>query len=319
MSRGAIFWGAAFIAAGATVLLIQQGYVDEQLLGNAGQWWPLLLIGAGVAVIFAGALGALATGLAGILLGVLVGGFLGGAASFPTSCGTGDPPALRALEDGSFDGAADIEIELNCATLDVAAAEGDAWTVEADDETADILEVAADATELDIRANEDVVLSQDHPLRVGVTLPGGEGSNLATSLNAGDARFDLRDARWGSITIGGNAVSIEVDLSGAEAERVEASLNAGSVTLQVDEDSLIGSIQLSGNAGSFDVCATHSVGLEITVGENVATGHNLDEAGLIEDGGVWRTPDFEDADTQLEISFSGNAASFTVNPEGGCS
>ena len=81
VSRGAVFWGAAFITAGIVVLAIQQGWITEQVLSDAAQWWPLFLIGAGVAIIFAGALGVLATAAAGILLGVLVGGLIGGGAA----------------------------------------------------------------------------------------------------------------------------------------------------------------------------------------------------------------------------------------------
>ncbi len=97
VSRGAIFWGAALITTGVVVLLIQQGYVDEQLLANAGQWWPLLLIiGVGVAVIFAGVLGSVATALAGLLLGVMVGALISGATSIPASC-AGEASAVQAL------------------------------------------------------------------------------------------------------------------------------------------------------------------------------------------------------------------------------
>ena len=96
-------------------------------------------------------------------------------------------------------------------------------------------------------------------------------------------------------------------------------LNAGSFSLQLDEGSRPGPIDLSANAGSFDVCAPDDIGLAITIGEDVATGHNLEEAGLTADGDVWRTPNYDAAENQIEITFSGNAASFTLNPEGGCS
>ena len=61
------------------------------------------------------------------------------------------------------------------------------------------------------------------------------------------------------------------------------------------------------------------VGLQVTFGSDIAMGHNLDEQGFTQDGDRWRSPGYDSADTQIEISFSGNAASFNVNPEGGCS
>jgi hypothetical protein len=319
VSRGAVFWGAALITAGVVVLALQQGLLTENLVGQAVDWWPLILIGAGVAIIFAGALGAIATALAGVLVGVLIGGLIGGAASFPASCGTGDPQPLRPFVDGSMEGGGVVEIDLNCGTLEVAGGSGQAWSVEADEETADLLEVGGGPDELVIRVDEAMVLGTSHRLHVGVTVPEVGGTNFDTSLNASDATFDLRGGRWGTLTLDGNAVSIDVDLSDAEAEGLTAELNAGSFSLTVDQASRPGPIDLSANAGSFDVCAADDIGLAITVSENVATGHNLEEAGLTAEGDVWRTPDYGAAETQIEIMFSGNAASFTLNPEGGCS
>ena len=49
-------------------------------------------------------------------------------------------------------------------------------------------------------------------------IPADEGTNLSSSLNAGDATFDLSDGRWGDVSLSGNAVAIHVDLSGAQAD-----------------------------------------------------------------------------------------------------
>ena len=179
VSRGAVFWGLALITAGVVVLAMQQGLLTEALVGQAVDWWPLILIGAGVAIIFSGTLGVIATALAGVLVGILIGGFIGGAASFPTSCGTGDPLPLSAFQDGSFDGAGNVEIELNCATLEIAGGSGNAWSVEADDEAAAILDVGAGPEELVVRVQDEMVLEQAHRLHVDVTVP-EEGS---TSLD----------------------------------------------------------------------------------------------------------------------------------------
>ena len=318
VSRGAVFWGAGLITAGIVVLALQQGLLTEDLVGQAVEWWPLILIGAGVAIIFSGTLGVVATALAGVLVGVVIGGFIGGAASLPTSCGSGDPQPLSAFQDGTFDGAAEVEIELSCATLEIGGTSGDDWTVEADDETAGILEVAEDGSSLGVRT-ADVALGTEHRLHVGVTVPAEAGTNVTSRLNAGGAMLDFRGGEWGALVVEGNAVSIDADLSDAAADTLEASLNAGSMSLQLSAATQIGVAELSANAASFDVCAPEGIGLAITIGEDVATGHNLDEAGLTQDGDVWRTSGYESAETQIEISFSGNAASFTLNPEGGCS
>ncbi len=319
VSRGAVFWGLALITAGIVVLALQQGLLTEDLVGQAVDWWPLILIGAGVAIVFSGTLGVIATALAGVLVGVLIGGFIGGAASLPTSCGSDDPPPLIAFQDGSFDGAGNVEVELSCATLEVVGESGDQWTVEADEQAAGILEVADDEGSLSVRTAEDIGFESEHRLHVGVTVPAEAGTSVTSRLNAGDATLDFSGGQWGSLVVDGNAVSIHVDLSDAEAGTLDSTLNAGSLRLLLDATTQIGDAALSANAGSFDLCAPDELGLQITVSENVATGHNLEEAGLTQDGDVWRTPNYDAAENQVDITFSGNAASFTLNPEGGCS
>jgi hypothetical protein len=318
VSRGAVFWGAAFITAGIVVLAIQQGWITDQVLSEAAQWWPLFLIGAGVAIIFAGVLGVIATAAAGVLLGLLVGGLIGGgAANLPSACGVGEPGPVQAWEEGSFSGSGDVEIDLNCVTLAVAGGSGSEWAIEAASETADHLDLSANADGFELQADDPNVIGER--LNVGVILPAEEGTNLSSSLNAGDATFDLSDGQWGRIALDGNAVAIDVDLSGAGSEGFTGTMNAGAMSIVVDEDTDVGSLALSANAGAFEVCVPDAVGVSVTVESSVATGHNLDEAGLTEDGGVWRTEGYASAATQLEIRFSGNAASFTLNPDGGCS
>jgi len=316
--RGAIFWGAALVTAGVVILAIQQGYVSDAMLAEASRWWPLILIGAGVAVIFAGSLGGVGIGLAGILLGALIAGLVGGGGSFPTACGGGDPAPLGAFESGSFGGSGgDVELDLNCVTLEVSGGDAPEWIVEADEESASDLELASAERNLVIRSGDRVSFSGRR--HVAVMLPEGDGTNISTSLNAGEATLDLTRGHWGAILMDGNAAAFTVDLSDAEVDSLEASLNAGSAGLQFSDQTAVGSVRLSANAGEFHVCVPDGVGLQVTIGSDIAVGHNLDDEGLAEDGDVWRTPGYSSAETRIDIVFSGNAAAFTLNPEGGCS
>jgi hypothetical protein len=198
--------------------------------------------------------------------------------------------------------------------------DGDAWTVEADESAANGLELTSDDNLLELRNEDDVSVGIEDRGLVSVVIPRNAAASIGMSMNAGEVHFDLSDGSWSQLDLTGNAMAMEVDLSGAEAADVAVSMNAGSVKLQLSEDSDIGSpIQLSANAGSYEVCAPDDLGLAITISANVAVGHNLDEAGLNEDGDTWRTDGYADADQQVEITFSGNAASFSLNPEEGCS
>jgi hypothetical protein len=315
--RGAIFWGAAFVTAGVVILAVQQGWVSTVTLNEAVQWWPLILIGAGIAVIFAGALGSIATALAGVLLGLLAGGLISSGGSFPTACAATDPGPLQAFEEGSFVGReADVEIDLNCVTLEVAGGAGKGWVVQADEDSISDVELDSGDRSLEIRSGDVVSLSGRR--HVALVLPAERGINLSASLNAGEATLELGTGRWGAVEVDGNATSIRIDLSDATADTVEVSLNAGSAGILFSDQTEVGSVQLSANAGEFHVCVPDGVGLQVTMGSDVAVGHNLDDEGLTEDGDVWRTPGYPSAATQIDIEFSGNAAAFTLNPEGGC-
>jgi len=318
MSRGAIFWGAALITMGVVILLIEQGFVDDQLLADAGQWWPLLLIGVGVAVIFAGVLGSVATGLAGVLLGVMAGALIAGGASFPTTCADTAGP-VSAFRDGSFsDSQADVVVDLSCITLEVSGGSGSDWVVQADQDSAPDLNLSSDSGRLELKTDPGVV-GFDARRHVVMTVPGGDRTNLNMSLNAGEGTFDLADGQWGELDLTGNATAITVDLSGADLDSMGLTLNAGSISIQLSKDSVIGSADFTANAGSVEVCAPDGVGLQVSMGSDIAVGHNLDEQGFSQDGDRWRSPGYDAADTKIEIDFSGNAASFNVNPEGGCS
>jgi len=271
-----------------------------------------------VAVIFAGRLGAVATGLAGVLLGALIGGLIGGAVSFPTACGGDDPGPVQPFEHGSFAGtSADVELDLNCISLEVVGSAGQGWIVEADEESAADLELSSGERNLEIRSGDAVSLGGRR--HVAVALPNDGGTNVSASLNAGDATLDLAGGHWGAIHMDGNAAAFVVDLSDAEVDSIEASLNAGSAGIRFSDQTDVGSVRLSANAGEFHVCVPDGIGLQVTIASDVAVGHNLDDEGLTEDGDVWRRPGYASAENQIDIVFSGNAAEFTLNPEGGCS
>ena len=74
--RGFLFWGLFLIPLGAIPLLVRGGYLSEDLLTNAWQLWPLILIGLGLALL----LGRSQAGLIGTVVVALTLGGLAGAA-----------------------------------------------------------------------------------------------------------------------------------------------------------------------------------------------------------------------------------------------
>jgi len=70
------------------------------------------------------------------------------------------------------------------------------------------------------------------------------------------------------------------------------------------------------NAGSLELCVPADVSVAITIEDaNITFSHNLDEAGLTRQGDTWNGGSGPPAVT---LDVDGNAASFTFNPDGGC-
>ena len=275
----------------------------------------MVLIVIGIAVIAARtAFALIATILAALVVGGFAGTFVAGIpGGFDFGCG-GETDASQTA-NGAFGDAATVELELNCGDLVVSAADGSAWAVDA--------RHAADA--------EPAITSGDDSLRVSsegavfpfgnhrqdwsVTLPRGAALNLAVDTNAGSARLDLSGANLTSFDAEMNAGSLAIDLSGALASDLDVGANAGSVSIVADANSAVsGSLEV--NAGSIELCVADGAAFSITVEtDNITFSHNLDESNLTRNGETWSSGTGTAA---ITLAVEGNAASFTLNPEGGC-
>jgi len=149
-----------------------------------------------------------------------------------------------------------------------------------------------------------------------VTLPRGVALDLNVDTNAGSGRLDLTGTNLTDFDAEMNAGSLAIDLSGAAAADLDVSANAGSVSITVDASSSVsGSLEV--NAGSIELCAAEGAAYSITVEtENITFSHNLEESNLTRNGETWSSGS---GAATITLTVQGNAASFTLNPEGGCS
>jgi hypothetical protein len=307
----------AFISAGAMALAIQSGAVDGDAARELWRFWPVVLIIIGLAIIAARTpLALLVTLVAGIVVGGMGGTLVAGwPDGFEVGCGgTADQ---QVAADGSFGNAAEVVLDFNCGDLAVSMGAGSAWSVDA--------RYAGDA--------EPEISSSDDRLRVvaegggfpgfneskqdwTVVLPSEVELALEVDANAASSNLDLAGGEFGDLAIETNAGSVTVNLAGAAVRELSLDMNAGSADLSVDgATSLAGSIEM--NAGSLDLCVADGVSFEITLEDtNFTFSHNLDESGLTRSGDTWRGGDGPAA---VVLDVSGNAASFTLNPEDGCS
>lgn len=319
-NRGLVFWGVALITAGAVALAIQSGVISGEAARDVWRFWPIVLVIIGLAIIAARTPFALVVTL---LAGLVVGG-LGGSlvAGWPDgiSIGCGGEPTERLADQGSFaGGGAEVELDFNCGELAVSTAAGSDWSLDARHGSGDAPEVRSsdDALRVIHHGGSGAFFSAAEAREEwDVTLPADTELDLAIDANAASSELDLTDAAFSALGVDANAGEVHLALDGSSVDDFSISTNAGSVSMTVDtETELSGSIGM--NAGSFELCVPDGVAIEITVEDaNITFSHDLDESGLSQSGDTWRS---EDGAADVRLSLEGNAASFSYNPDGGCS
>lgn len=318
VNRGLVFWGVALITAGVVALALQAGWIDGAVLRDLWRFWPVALILIGLAIIAARTPFAL---VATVVAALVIGGFAGSLfAGFPDgfNVGCGGTPGQVAGDSGSFEGdSAEVSLDLNCGEVHVTTASGSDWDVDARYTGDSAPTISSSDASLSVSAEEVSIFGiTDARQEWDVVLPTDVDLDLELSANAAESDLALDDATLGALTVDANAGSVAIGLPGASVDELSVEANAGSISLSADDETTVsGSVEL--NAGSFDLCIPDGVGVAITItDENITFSDNLEESGLSRSGDTW-TNGIDDAAVTLGVS--GNAASFTLNPDGGCS
>ena len=316
INRGLIFWGVALITAGAVALAIQSQLIPADSARQASRLWPLVLIVIGVSVIASRtAFGTVAVLLAGLVAGGLAGTLVAGVPD-GLEIGCGGDPTESVTAEGSFATEGEIDLDISCGELDVSTQPGTDWTVIAR-HGGEEPELIFDAESLRVKAEGGGFIGfTDSRQAWDVVLPTDASLRLRVDANAASSRLDLAGANLSTLEINANAGDVNVALPGAEVRELSVDANAGSISIIMDASTrLDGSIEM--NAGSLELCIPNGVTVAITIEEdNITFSDNLDDSGLIREGDTWRSGD--DAIPTVTLRVDGNAASITLNPEGGC-
>ena len=317
INRGLIFWGVALVTAGAVALAIQSQLIPSDSARQAWRLWPLLLIVIGVSIIASRtAFGTIAVLLAGLVAGGLAGTLVAGIPD-GLEIGCGGEPTESVTAEGSFGTDGEVDLDLSCGELDVSTQPGTSWTVVARHGGDGEPEINSDSESLSVRAEDGGFIGfTDSRQAWDVVLPTDASLRLSVDSNAASSRLDLDDADLSTLEIDANAGDVDVALPGAEVRELSVDANAGSISIEADDTTrLNGSVEM--NAGSLELCIPDGVAVAITIEEdNVTFSDNLDDSGLTRDGDTWRGGG---ATPAVSLRVNGNAASFTLNPEGGCS
>ncbi|MGZ9276685.1 MAG: hypothetical protein ACXW4L_06120 [Candidatus Limnocylindrales bacterium] len=315
--RGLLFWGLFLIPLGALPLLVRAGMLDADRLADAWRLWPLLLVALGVALILGRSrAGLLGTSIAAIALGLVAGGAIASGSGFFGNfggCGdlgrTGGGQVFE--QSGTFSDRADVRFDLDCGSLDVSVVSGTDWDLRADYHGEPPL-VNASGTSLSLVSPDGFGLrNQDWTVR----LPADRLGTISVQANAATETIDLSTAELARFEADINAGDLRINASDASLARVDVSMNAGRLRLTLGASSVTG--DLSANAGAMELCVPADAGLRIEVNDQITFGHNLDDRGLTRNGNTW-TRAGASGGPLIDLGVEGNAASFTLDPEGGC-
>ena len=318
-------WGVFFVVAGAVPLAVQLALVPSTVLDRWWSFWPLLLVGIGLGLVLTRTSlemlgGLIVSGTLGLMAaGIVTSGF-GGLGDLPSGvCGPGDSGTPFEPRSGRFDGAASVEIELDCGTLQVGTTSEGTWTVDGVDENGRGPQVNADSQTLEIAPPDGGVgtfLGERD--RWVVRLPTANRLDLRLRVNAGSATANLDGARLGLADVELNAGQATVDLrASTEVDELDIGLNAGTLGLYLPSVSTTGSVEA--NAGSIRMCAPEGVALRLRTDDSVLSSYDFGSSGLVQAGDAWETPGYDTAVTRIELRIQANAGSIPLDPEEGCS
>jgi hypothetical protein len=311
--RGLLFWGLLLIPLGAIPLAVSAGGLDPARLLDAWQLWPLILVGIGLLIL--GSRTPLS--LVGLVVVALTVGTIGGSAlangtvwfSAVGGCGFGSDTTQAVDKTGAFETAADVRLDLNCGTLDIGPSDGQAWTVHAG--------YRGNPPTIDGRSDGLDVTSPDSGDRLQkwtIAVPPSQLRTLQITANAATTTADVGAAHLDELSGDLNAGDARLQAGAATVQKVDLTMNAGRIRLTLGTGGTTGS--LSVNAGAIDLCVPSTAGLRLNVEEELTFVTNLSQRDLGHEGNLWTRPD--GGGGTIDLSISGNAAAFNLDPNGGC-
>jgi hypothetical protein len=225
IDRARLYWGVFFIVLGGVPLAYNQGAVAMDTVEELWRFWPVVLIGIGLAIVLSRTPGAIIGGLVvAACLGLVLGSLL--AVGPEIGCGPNKGPSHSFVRYGTFDDSnPSVHLDLQCGTAQVTAASDDRWQIDASIRGEDP-DVIATSNSLTIRQGDrhGWFFNRSYDLW-DVSLPSGMGS-LSASVDAGEATFNLAGATIPNATFSLNAGSMTVDLSAAKPDgRLERRLD----------------------------------------------------------------------------------------------
>jgi hypothetical protein len=314
--RGLLFWGLFLIPLGAIPLLARANAIDVPAVGQAWRFWPLILVAVGLALLLGRSRASI---VATVVLALVLGGIAGAAlATGPgwiasaVDCGAERATDAQLDRNGTFSEPADVSLDLRCGSVDVTTGSGSAWSVHASYAGA-MPTIEGSATSLEVRVPDNAGAQRQHWT---LTAPVDQTGAIHLKAAAGMATFQLEGAHLNRLEAEMNAGDLLIDGGSARIGQLDVQMNAGRARITLD-DSVPVTGEVSMNAGAVDLCVPAGVELRLETNDQLTFVNNLGQRGLTREGDVWHRAGTAGAPA-IELSIEGNAASFTLDPDGGC-
>lgn len=316
VDRGRLNWGVFFIVLGAVPLAYHAGAVSSSVLVDAWRLWPLVLVGIGLGFVLSRTPAFFIGGtIVAVCLGLVFGSALAVGPNIGCGYEGGNPRTVS--QSGAFGGTSSVDLNLQCGNATVTTSGDSQWHVDATNSAGKTTQVSSTSSWLRVSS----AAADGWGFSRGkddwrVALPSGSPINLTSTLDAGDARFNLASADVASARFNLNLGSLHVDLSGAKVGTLSVSTNLGSAFVILDGSSDL-TADMRTNLGSLEVCVPAGLGVRVTASDSLSSS-DFGGAGLVRVGGIWQTPGYDDATHKANLTVETSLGSLKLRSAGGC-
>ena len=321
IDRRLLGWGLFFILAGGIPLAVRANVLDESLVAQWANLWPLLLIAWGIGLLLRSTpVEWIGGALTAITLGVMGGGLLTtgmSALPFATGCTSNAAATVFQARTGDLGADAQLNVEFNCGKLAVGAGDGSTWSLTGSDPDGRGPKVTNTGTQVSIEPEDTDSFPGGGRSSWNLTVPRNPNLTVGLTLNAGDGTVDLTGASISSATVTLNAGQLDLAMGAvSRAGDVNATVNAGAAAITLDAGPR--AVNMSLNAGSLQLCVPVGTPLRVTWSGTLGS-NNFNAAGLTQvDASTWTTSTFNAQESHTELHVTANAGSFDLRLGGTC-
>lgn len=323
-----LFWPIVLIGVGLMWLLNNVGLISAANISVVFRLWPLVLIVMGFDLLFGrkspavGAMIGIITVLTFIGL-MLVGPALGLAANLDVQSASYSEP----LDDAS---SAQIELDGAMGALTVSASEDSSNLFDASLNYVGEVEYQTSGQSqrvISLRQTDDNSgisfftfnwLADEEPLSWDVSLSPDVPMDLNINGGVGSSRLDLSDIQLQSLNINSGVGQMSVNLP-AMADSYNATINSGTGQIDISiADNAALDLIVNGGVGQVSIDVPEGIGVRLEaqsgIGNVSVPGdfRRLSGDGGMGENGVWESENFDSAERQITIDYSGGIGGLNI-------